>query len=236
MPRGVGKALERAITTKERGMFHKEEVRDGKSEFMNINRKEIFQYLCLHPCSYTSMICKALGLSLHTTNWHLRRLVESEYISKIAQGKNSVYYPAEMIAVSDVPILEILNNEKARAIYVAIAEKSGSFQGEICKILGLQHQAVIWYTKKLESLGLISSLEDGKYRRYYLTELLNRKKEENAMRMKLFRDWIVKRFQREMLSTTILRLTEDKIVLRIEKGGSKAVLTLHTNPFVTVLS
>lgn len=234
MPKGVGKALERAITTKEESVEGEEA--EGRFEFMNKNRQEIFQYLCLHPCSYSTMISRATGLSLHATNWHLRRLVESEFISKKRIGKKTVFYPADMLAMEDLPLLEILNTDKAKAIYLAIVEKNGISQGEICEMLGLKHQAVIWYARKLESLGLISSLEDGKFRRYYPTELLHRKKEESSKRLKIFKDKMLKRFQRERLSPTILRSTDDKIVVRIARGRSKAVLTLHTNPFITVLS
>ncbi len=234
MPKGVGKALEKAISTKEESTEGEEG--ETKFEFMNKNRQEIFQYLCLHPCSYSTMISRSIGLSLHATNWHLRRLVESDFISKKTIGKKTVFYPADMLAMEDLPLLEILNTDKAKAIYLAIVEKNGISQGEICEMLGLKHQAVIWYAKKLESLGLISSLEDGKFRRYYPTELLHRKKDESAHRLKIFKDKMLKRFQRERLSPTILRSTEEKIVLRIARGRSKAVLTLHTNPFVTVLS
>lgn len=236
MPKGIGKALERAIRSKDEGEVAEKGNGEGKFEFMNKNRQEIFQYLCLHPCSYATMISKATGLSLHATNWHLRRLVESDYVSKKVRGKKTVFYPVEMIALEDLPILEILNVDKAKAIYLSVLDKKGISQVEVCESLGLKHQAVIWYAKKLESLGLISSLEDGKYRRYYPTDLLIRKKDKNTERLKIFKDNVMKRFHKERLSPTILRSTEDKIVVRIARGSSKAVLTLHTNPFVTVLS
>jgi predicted transcriptional regulator len=235
MPRGVGKALERAITTKE-GAIAKGEKGEVKFEFMNKNRQEIFQFLCLHPCSNTTTISKATNLSLHATNWHLRRLVESDFISKKTIGKKTVFYPVNMIAMEDIPILEILNTDKPKAIYLAILEKKGISQKEICETIGLKHQAVIWYAKKLESLGLISSLEDGKFRRYYPTELLFQRKEENTKRLKIFKDEILKRLHKQRLSPTILRSTEEKIVVRIARGASKAVLTININPFITVLS
>ena len=233
MQKGVGKAFEKAMSIKEEEL---EGIKEGKFEFMNKNRQEIFQYLCLRPCSHAKSISQACGLSLHATSWHLRRLVEGNYISKKSIGKKMVYYPSAMIAAEDIPILEILNIERAKSIYVTILEKKGASQKEICKKLNLNHQAVIWYAKKLTRLGLISTLEDGKFRRYYPTDLLIRKKDENSKRLKIFRDKIIKRFQRERLSPTILRATEDKIVLRIVRGRSRAVLTLHTNPFVSVLS
>jgi predicted transcriptional regulator len=141
-----------------------------------------------------------------------------------------------MISSSDIPILEILNMDRAKAIYVQIADNNGIFQGEICKVLNLKHQAVIWYTRKLESLNLISSLEDGKYRRYYPTDLLQEKREQNIKRMRIFKKWLQKKFQRENLSPSVIRSIENKMVIKISRGKSKAVLTIHTDPFVTVLS
>jgi hypothetical protein len=95
---------------------------------------------------------------------------------------------------------------------------------------------VIWYTRKLEDLDLISSLEDGKYRRYYPTQLLKTKKSENEKRMKQFQQDLLDRFQRENLHPSVIRATDERLVVRILRGSSKTVLTLSTNPFVTVLS
>lgn len=236
MQKSVGKALEKAIVPKKDSNFKGELPEDMKFEFFNKNRQEIFQYLCTHPCSNMTMISKAIGISLHATNWHLRRLLEGGYISKKVMGKKKVFYPIDMIHIEDIPILEILNTEKTKAIYNLILEKNGLSQREICKILSLKHQAVIWYARKLETLKLINSLEDGKFRRYYPTDLLLRKKEDNTKRMKMFKEKLLKKLKKEMLSPTIIRTTKEKIVIRIVRGRSKAVLTLDLNPFITVLS
>jgi predicted transcriptional regulator len=235
MPKGVGKALERAITTKEK---KPPKTREGevKFEFMNANRRTIFEYLCRNPASSVSAISKVIGLSIHSVNWHLRRLIESDYVHKISSGKITVYFPVNLINIDDIPIFEILNTKKAKDILLIITDKIGISQSEICKALGLKHQAVIWYTKKLKKLGLITSLEDGKFRRYYPTELLHEKRDENSKRVKLFKNQIINRLQGEKLKPTIIRSTDDKLVIRISQGKSRVVLTLHTNPFVTVLS
>lgn len=236
MSKGVGKALEAAISSRPRDQLSKVKEKEGRFEFLNSNRQEIYQYLCSHPCSYASMISRATNLSLHTVNWHLRRLLEAEYIVKSQRGKKTVFYPNEMISSCDVPIFKILNSEKAKNIYILIARNNGIFQSEICQMLSLKHQAVIWYAKKLESLGLITSLEDGKYKRYYPTDLLMEKKDGNSERMKIFKRWLQNKLQTENLSPYVIRSTEDKFVIRISRGNTKAVLTLNTNPFVTVLS
>jgi predicted transcriptional regulator len=235
MPKGVGKALEKAIATKEKKPPKKREG-ETKFEFMNASRRRIFEYLCRNPASSVSAISKVTGISIHSVNWHLRRLIESDYLHKTSRGKKTVYYPLNLIHTHDIPIFEILNIKKAKDILLIITDKNGISQSEICKILGLKHQAVIWYTKKLIKLGLITSLEDGKFRRYYPTELLREKKDDNAKRVKLFKNQIINRIQGEMLTSTIIRSTDDKLVIRISQGKNKVVLTIHTNPFVTILS
>jgi predicted transcriptional regulator len=235
MPKGVGKALEKAIATKEKKPPKKREG-ETKFEFMNASRRRIFEYLCRNPASSVSAISKVTGISIHSVNWHLRRLIESDYVHKTSRGKKTVYYPLNLIHTHDIPIFEILNIKKAKDILLIITDKNGISQSEICKILGLKHQAVIWYTKKLIKLGLITSLEDGKFRRYYPTELLREKKDDNAKRVKLFKNQIMNRIQGKLLTSTIIRSTDDKLVIRISQGKNKVVLTIHTNPYVTILS
>jgi predicted transcriptional regulator len=235
MAKGVGKALEKALTKKETNSSEEEKGYKGKFEFGNANRRDIFSYLCFHPCSHISLIAAALKLSIHTTSWHLRRLENDGYISRASVGKKTVFYPTNMIDPQDISIFEILNNDKAKAIYIAVLDRSGINQHEICKRLGIKHQAVIWYTRKFESLSMIRSVEDGKFRRYYPTDLLKKKMDENASRMKIYRKDLLKRFGKEMMSPEVLRAANDKLVVKISGGKDKAVLTLHTNPFITVL-
>jgi predicted transcriptional regulator len=235
MPKGVGKALKTALTVKEKKPPEKRKG-ETKFEFMNTNRRRIFEYLCSNPASSTSAISKNTGLSIHSVKWHLRRLIESDYVHKHTHGKKAVYFPVNLIDIHDIPIFELLNTKKAKDILLLITDKNGISQSEICDVLGMNHQAVIWYTKKLEKLELIRSLEDGKFRRYYSTELLNRKREKNAKRMKLFKSQIIKKIQEDMVKPTILRSTDDKILIRLIWGRNKVVLTIHTDPFVTVLS
>ncbi len=235
MAKGVGKALEKALTKKEPTSSEEQEGYKGRLEFGNRNRRDIFSYLCFHPCSHISLIAAALKLSIHTTSWHLRRLEDEGYVSRAKVGKKSVFYPTNMIDTQDINIFEILNNHKARAIYMAVLDRSGINQHEICNKLNLKHQAVIWYTRKLESLGLMRSVEDGKFRRYYPSDLLKKKMDKNASRIKIFRKDLLKRFGKEMMAPEVIRATSEKLVVKISGGKGRAVLTLHTNPFLTVL-
>jgi predicted transcriptional regulator len=234
MAKGVGKALEKALTKKD-GDAPEVKYYKGKFEFGNKNRRDIFSHLCFHPCSHTSLVAGALSLSIHTTSWHLRRLEEEGYVTKAKMGKKTVYYPSNMIDAEDIGIFVILNNEKARAIYLSILDHRGINQNDICNRLGVKHQAVIWYTRKFESLGLIHSMEDGRFRRYYSTELLKQKMDGNISRLKIFRRDLLNRFEKGMMSPEVLRTTADKIVIRVAHGKKKAVVTIHTNPFLTVL-
>jgi predicted transcriptional regulator len=231
---GLGRAFERAITTREEE--EREHVRTGgKVEFINKNRREIFEYLCLHPCTKASQISKAVGLTYHSSIWHLKKLIGTGFIKRYSVAKKNVYYPKDLIPIEDVPLLMLLNTDKARMIMLTILEKGGISQGEVCRLLSFKHQAVIWYTRKLEKHGLITSLEDGRYRRYYSTDLLQKKTDDCSNRIKNFRKNILRKLKKNGLSPTIIRSPDEKIVVRISSGKHKAVLTLHTNPYYTSL-
>jgi predicted transcriptional regulator len=231
----IGKAFQRALAPEE---IEGEPTRKGepfKPEIMNENRREILQYLSKHPCSYLSKISKELGLSFHTTKWHLRKIIESGYVANQRRGKRMVFYPKDMIALEDIPLFELLNTPKAKSIYLKIMEQEGISQKNVCRELRMKHQAVIWYTSKLEDIGLISSLEDGKFKRYYPTDLLSRWTDINLKRLRSYRDSVLKRLEEDRLKPVVIRSTEEKLVVRISMGSKRDLLTLWTDPVNTVL-
>ncbi len=231
----IGKAFQRALTPEDVEGERARKSEPLKPEIMNENRQQILQYLSKHPCSYLNRISKDLGLSFHTAKWHLRKIIERGYVANQRMGKRMVFYPKDMIAVEDIPIFELLNTPKAKSIYLKIIEQEGISQKEICKELGMKHQAVIWYTSKLEDTGLISSLEDGKFKRYYPTDLLSRWTDINNKRLRRYKDSILKRLEEDRLKPVVLRSTEEKLVVRISTGSKRSVLILWTDPVNTVL-
>ena len=80
----IGDALKKAVeteppTTEEAGRMGK-----ASSVLMNSNRRRIFQFLCFRPCSNISTISTELKVSRVTVTWHVKALMEADYLEAIA--------------------------------------------------------------------------------------------------------------------------------------------------------
>jgi len=134
----VGKALERAIAAEPSEL----KALKSKVQMMNPIRREVFQYLCRYPCSTISKISRDLNRSIHTVEWHLKRLIEDKYILAGRESNNTVYYPIGCLESKDLPVLAALNIHRVRDMFLYILENPGSTQREIGEDLGVSHQSV----------------------------------------------------------------------------------------------
>jgi DNA-binding MarR family transcriptional regulator len=233
--KGFAKAFKQDISREEDIATEKWEVKKGQSLLMNPVRREIFRYLCEYPCNHLSGISRDLGITPPSTSWHLKKMIERDLITtKKIHGK-TIFYPVNMIEEDDIEILALINDEKVKNIFLTIINNPGSSQKDISDQLEIQHQTVIWFTQKLEIAGLISILEDGKYRRYYPTNKLSELSETHITKMKAFREWVIKMFKYDGIDPEVIRVTDKFIMFRVSIGKDKTTLELSTNPFLTVL-
>ncbi|MCK4445056.1 MAG: winged helix-turn-helix transcriptional regulator [Thermoplasmata archaeon] len=233
MPEGVGRALERMVKQKE------PEKREGKRDvslLMNSARRGLFEYLCLHPCSHLSEISSALKVSTNTTRWHLRKLMEGGLVSMKESGGRTLYYPFDFISVDDLRVLEFLSEVRMRELYLHLVDHPGSTQSDLAKVVGMSNQAIIRATKKMEGLDMITRIQDGVYARYFPTDLLLKKREENSSRMKTFQKSILRRLRSEGLKPQIIRREGGLIMIRFTLGSEKGVLNISTDPYTSALA
>lgn len=233
MPEGVGRALERMVRQEE--PVKREEKRDV-SLLMNPVRRSLFEFLCLHPCSHLSDISSALKVSTNTARWHLRKLMGGGLVSMKRTGGRTLYYPFDFVSLENIQIFEFLSERRMRDLYVHLVDYSGSTQSDLAKSLKMSNQATIRATKKMESLGLVSRIQDGVYARYFPTDLLIKKKEDNLSRMKTFQDSILRRLNSEGLKPKIVRREGGLIMVQFVLGSEKGVLNVSTDPYTTALA
>lgn len=237
MSKGIGKAFEKAVSIKSGLDDSKEKTRKDESILASPTRQGIYQYLCSHPGAYLSKIAEANELALHTAKWHLKKLAERDYISQKKSGKRSLFYPTGMIDPEDLPLFELLNIDKAKKIYIHILAAGGLSQRELSDAMELNHQAVIWYIQRLTEVGLVSTVEDGKYVRYFPTEKLSKRRDVNYRRLKSFTNGILKKLKAEGLEPEIVRATSGVLILNVKGSakGKKLVMNIQTDPFTSVL-
>ncbi len=202
---------------------------------MNPRRQEILQYLCRYPCSRLSKIAKELELSTAATKWHLERLAEKDFVTEDDINGNMVYYPTDMIDGNDVEIFAALNHERATPILRSILSKSGIKQKDLYEEVQLNQRTVVRHASELERTGLIESIQDGKFKRYYPTELIKKMEGDYKKRAAKFRKGLLKLLKKDGVSPKVVRSTDKALHVKITAGEKKSVLELSTRPFASVL-
>jgi len=202
---------------------------------MNPRRREILQYLCKYPCTRLSRIAKDLELSIAATKWHLERLAEKDFIVKEVVKGNSVFYPTNMIDETEVQTFAIINHERATPILRRILSNSGINQKDLYDEVQLNQRTVVRHTSELERAGLIESIQDGKFKRYYPTDLIKIMREDYRRRAGKFRKHLLKMLRKDGVSPKVMRYTDNTLHVKITTGEKKSVLELNTQPFASIL-
>ncbi len=201
-----------------------------KSILMNSSRCATFQYLCLHPCSTVTGIARNLSVSESSVRWHLDKLILDRFVT-VKESGSIIFFPTNMINFDHIDIFRLMAMDKSNAILESIKSKKGVFQNEISKELDLNIRTIMKYTSDLEYYGIIKCASDGKYKRYYITNLMDQLKEYYRKNSKHFKDYIINKTRRDGLCPKIMLSTPEVIKLKLEIGGDIKVLTLPLIPF-----
>ena len=227
MPRGIGRAMEKALAEKD----GKSPAGARESLLMHPQRRELFRLLCLRPCATVGELAREAKLSANAVRWHIERLAGAALVVR----DGSAYYPKGFIEPADRTVFRTLAEPNARETLRAILEVPGSTQKELCEALGVSRQSVFKVASLLERQKLVSSIEDGRFRRYYPTGLLFTRREENRSRARTFVDALLKRLESGGLTPHVLRWSDRQLLVRIARGKSAEVLDLPLDPFTTAL-
>ncbi|MCK5291954.1 MAG: hypothetical protein KAR39_08060 [Thermoplasmata archaeon] len=232
MPKKLGEALKSVVGEG----YGEGEEKKGKQEsvLMNTNRQLIFQFLIFHPCCNMRKVASELKMSPPTVKWHLDKLSHGGYVSSSVVLNKKVYYPTMMISEGDmVDIMEAVNRDKVGMTFLSIVENQGSTQGDIAKEMGVSTQSVRGYTSLLERLGLITTIVDGRHRRYFPSSKL--KHMETAMRKRIrnFRKFLLKRFAEDRLNPSIDLSGRRETQITIRVSRKKGVFKIPEEPFTS---
>jgi predicted transcriptional regulator len=121
--------------------------------------------------------------------------------------------------------------EKSIDILSLIKSKEGVHQNEIGRKLELNIRTAMKYLSDLETFGLIRSANDGKYKRFYLTEMMDELKEYYKRNSKHFKGYIIKKARQDGLRPKILLSSPELLRLKLDIGTEIRVLTIPMIPF-----
>jgi predicted transcriptional regulator len=233
MAESVGKALETALKDKkeERGIPKRRVVRT----FSNRNRRSIFSALTMSPCIGAADISRLTGIGFNTVVWHLGKLKGAGYVIERGAGVRCVYLPEGLVPAQSIALFSLLNHQKGGLILSLAVERPGNSQGELAYMSGTTNHTVSKVMKALEALGVVSVVTEGNHVRYYPTKYLADMAEVFYSDSKRFSDYLVRKLaDEEGENPKVLKKGVDRMMLELGPKGSRYVLEVGINPYVTI--
>jgi len=225
MARGLGRALQTVLAQEGAG----EDLEIEGPSLANARRRQVFRYLCARPCARVGEIGRVLRMSHATVRWHERDLLENHYI----EFDTSYAFPRGLINPEDAGLFALLTSPGRSRLLRACYSDPGISLLDLAASVELSRQSASKIASELGDVGLVTLVEDGRFRRHYPTDLLALKRVANRPRTKAFAEAFVRRLKAEGLSPEPLRSEESVIVVRFGSTAKRVVLDVPLDPYVT---
>ncbi len=169
MPRDLASALQEALSDREFPAMPDVRV-EGRSVFMSNTRRRLFQYLTDMPAASLREMERALNLTIPSLKWHIDRLKHFSVVMEEPYKNLNISYPAGLITPFEARVLSSMRNRIVRESMELIAANPGIDAPALCRSINTYPQQIHIATRKLLSLGLISSEKIGRERRFFPEE------------------------------------------------------------------
>lgn len=210
--------------------------RQAAALLMNPTRQKLLEHLCSFPSSFLRDLARNLDVAVPTMDWHLTKMVKADLLGKRQLGKKLVFYPLGLIESQHVEVFALLNTPQSREIYLAIEADPGLTQKALCKAVNLYHQAVRWHTNKLEEVELVSCTQDGNYKLYRPTDLVEQIRSVGRKRRRLFKDRLLKALKADGVEPELLRSTDKDLTIQISTSKGNRILKICVFPIDSTLN
>lgn len=233
---GLGQRLRRALEHQRRPVLV-QPSRDPKvSLMMNPLRRAIFAELCRNPCLPSGELAQSLKTSRANINWHLDKLVQGHFISKIKVGGRWAYQPINFLSDEELPQFHVLAKALTRKVFRAVRQRPGITQAKLSKAVGLSRQDLAWHLGKLSKASLIKTVLDGRFRRYKASTLLDELAQVHSKRIGRFKRSLIVAFRDDNTDPTIVKSLSSSLLIRISCGEGSCVIDVVTDPYHHILS
>lgn len=123
------------------------------------NRKYIYRCISNNPGIHISELSRFLDIPKTTLCYHLRYLMEREFIITTKERRYKRYFIAKKVGNKDKKTLAILRGKTPRDIILYLLCNVGDSQIEISKNLNKSPKTIEFHIKKMIDSGLIERLE-----------------------------------------------------------------------------
>ena len=202
---------------------------------MNPLRRAIYHELSRRPGLTSGELARALRTSRANINWHLEKLVRARLVSRAKVGGRWAFLPANLLSDEELPVFFILANTVTQRVYLAIRQRSGIFQAKLSKTLGLPRQDLSWHLNKLSRAGLISTVQDGRFRRYSASPLFDEMARAHSRGIGRFKGTLLSALKEDSLAPSIVKSLSNSLLIRMASGEGSSVLEVVTDPYGSIL-
>ena len=193
-------------------------------------RKELYQVLCENPGTYLLELVDLLESPLGTLTWHLRILEREGLVKSIKFAGKRLYYPKMLRSEEAEMAYLTMRSDTAQKVFAFVVNNSGCYQEQMAEALSVHHDTVRWHVSRMEEVGLIEVIREGRKKRHYLAEL-----GKNLMKGSLntiteaYILFLMEKLEDGCLNPQIIETTEDHVTIRIDcpERGKDCFITIN---------
>ncbi|HLF17241.1 MAG TPA: winged helix-turn-helix transcriptional regulator, partial [Candidatus Thermoplasmatota archaeon] len=135
-------------------------------------RRSLLQMVEAHPGLHLRELASRHETAVTNTQWHLRKLEMASLVrTQKLQGRR-VYYPVQGgMATRERAIQNAaLQNPNAERLRQFLEAHAGCNQRSLAEALSMNPGTVRWHLRKLETAGVVRSIQEGAQTRYFLMQ------------------------------------------------------------------
>jgi DNA-binding transcriptional ArsR family regulator len=130
-------------------------------------RDEIYELIRATPGIHAHEIGEKALIGWGTTVYHLKLLESHGLVVSKKSGRYKRFFVNTGEYTKKKDVYGALRNETAKKVAEFIVEHPGSSQKELCAAVGIQPSLASWHVEKLEGVGLVKRVKDGRQVRYF---------------------------------------------------------------------
>lgn len=136
-------------------------------------RQALLETIQASPGIHLRELAARHDTAVTNTQWHLRKLELAGLVkTQKVQGRR-LYYPAQGGVATRSRALEnaAMANPNAGRVAEFLAANAGANQAVVAEALSMNPGTVRWHLRKLESAGVVRSIQEGHQTRYFLMRI-----------------------------------------------------------------
>ena len=193
-------------------------------------RRELYQVLCENPGTYLLELVDILSSPLGTLTWHLRILEREGLVKSIKFAGKRLYYPRMLRSQEAEMAYLTMRSETAQKVFAFVVNNQGCYQEQMADSLNVHHDTVRWHISRMEDVGLVKVVREGRKKRHYLDNLgeLLMKGSLNTI-TEAYVMFLMEKLEDGCLNPEIRESTSDHITIRIDcpERGKDCFITIN---------